>query len=1466
MKRFKGGLRRLSAAVAKPENGAFAEAVKRKYASLHSLAQSSRPALVFRAVPTSSKRARAAQTPLERKRAHSAPPSRQPIGAPMRSEVRTIFKERVVERHTVVVREVERIVREQRTVREQAIQSPYAPAQPGSDVGRRAPDRETMDAARAGERGVSRQQEVGGGERKPQNNNGRESERQKQQARRPDTDIRGRGQQDRRPHARDKAAPRQHNRPSALDRREGEQTGERDGQSVVTPQERTDEESVVQNGFDSNESPPQSERFINIDPHLDVEWTERRHGNEQPVQKVNGYRRVDGLHADAKPNLPNATQHRGRGSAKAAADTGRWRARVLQRNTASGSSLSSKRLRKPTPIKSGIALSAPAVRQLLNRLVAGPAGMGLSAVRQLTLSSAGFVHARVRRQRRDAVPAQERTADMRPSAHTADAGRTSPPMDTEQRRGVQPTPSNVHRAPGSAPVAGQDRRDDSIPALPSERDPRGTAPPDVRQNDVPRPDVNPVGPAEAKTGAGSNASTGGVVQRVEADRNAENVYDAASSAQPVDFKGSTRLQRTADKKLFERRAPDGSEFGPTSSDLGNDISASNTELALDSESHRDAGLEEQAILWPYRLSLFARAAGREALNRETLNQETEHGLGVLVHNIARRALVPGASSTRLNRTYGSRWQPVGAEAPDLRSDEPTARAAKIYDENERTQGLRKALTDLPEPSANTVNERAVIDENARNRTASSRLSGSIYARRHQSPMTYELQDELQASNAQSPKGSSQSPRSLRRLPSEAADRSKVAAVTMLPSGSRILFKAAGIRSLDTAVLNESGQKSLAAALVFKRHARLGLPAEGQAIDIRRVDRQDRIQASNLPQKANGRTHAGRNASGNESRLQTELGSAAQASQLKGSASLQADAPRLVFKLGAVRSLSSDRADGSPTEAGRFRATGTPSAKARLRSQAANGTGRSEGGNTPFKALIPDVRLPYRGSALQSGVRHVKAGFEQHQSMTITTSRDVAKRHRLRTAGAAKVIEAGKTDRSAGERRPSPSIQRHKLSDSDRVASGVRPAVLHRNIPDASFVDVSATRLTLRDRKRPVDVQSAAFAAQVEPPSQNVAVQLSGEAVNLSSELASRTSVAWTAHPRSPGDGEVGFAHVNERVVLARQSDSRQKGHAVEAAAAFSADSRPAQRAARLLIAHDETKSRQARREEPGRQGSGAGRLQAATIEHRTRNFRKASSSQAAQRIARNSAMPSVSTARTPLATRSPLAQPDRGHSIERSAQSAQRIAQKAPSRQSTSQASSTELAALRPLTSTGTLKADGSRAPIDARLSVGARSPSVAARSLVTAHSPVASGERAGSSSAAIAQATRAASVNAAPADSAPAAVLQLRGEQRAGAPNAQSAPSPAAELRLRRAQQAGASEAQPSPVAELELRRTPKASAPAQPPQTQPAAQEPPRLSAEQLQQAVREMPELDPERLADTVYTALMRRMKFEQRLSGY
>ncbi|MDG0789519.1 hypothetical protein OMP38_00600 [Cohnella ginsengisoli] len=301
----------------------------------------------------------------------------------------------------------------------------------------------------------------------------------------------------------------------------------------------------------------------------------------------------------------------------------------------------------------------------------------------------------------------------------------------------------------------------------------------------------------------------------------------------------------------------------------------------------------------------------------------------------------------------------------------------------------------------------------------------------------------------------------------------------------------------------------------------------------------------------------------------------------------------------------------------------------------------------------------------------------------------------------------------------------------------------------------------------------------------------------------------------------------------------------DSAASPATDVRSSLGAASPRIVHDETKSYPIQREQSGRQTTRAGMLHTAAIAYRTKKDTKsassspsassslsASSSPAARLLMRDRSMPNVSGARMPLAVRSSIAQPVRSIRTEQN-HTLQRTVQTSPHSQSVS----------------------GRQREI-ARMPASARSlgmPALAA-----------------SADAASAQMHRTAprDVSLPEPALAAAAARQLTSEQQASPPSAQPRPAPAAELRLRRAQQAGAPEAQPqpAPAADLELRRAPKASAPAQQQPTQPAAQEPPRLSTEQLQQAVREMPELDPERLADTVYTALMRRMKFEQRLSGY
>lgn len=76
-----------------------------------------------------------------------------------------------------------------------------------------------------------------------------------------------------------------------------------------------------------------------------------------------------------------------------------------------------------------------------------------------------------------------------------------------------------------------------------------------------------------------------------------------------------------------------------------------------------------------------------------------------------------------------------------------------------------------------------------------------------------------------------------------------------------------------------------------------------------------------------------------------------------------------------------------------------------------------------------------------------------------------------------------------------------------------------------------------------------------------------------------------------------------------------------------------------------------------------------------------------------------------------------------------------------------------------------------------------------------------------------------------------------------------------------------PAPAA-MELRRN-AALPTSAPPEPAPAAvvvEAPPQIDAKLLQKAIESLPQLNPDQLADKVYSALMKKMKFEQRLRGY
>ena len=92
--------------------------------------------------------------------------------------------------------------------------------------------------------------------------------------------------------------------------------------------------------------------------------------------------------------------------------------------------------------------------------------------------------------------------------------------------------------------------------------------------------------------------------------------------------------------------------------------------------------------------------------------------------------------------------------------------------------------------------------------------------------------------------------------------------------------------------------------------------------------------------------------------------------------------------------------------------------------------------------------------------------------------------------------------------------------------------------------------------------------------------------------------------------------------------------------------------------------------------------------------------------------------------------------------------------------------------------------------------------------------------------------------------------------------------IRPSEARQTSAKSNLASAPAAMELRRNAAqpVNAPAEPTPAAVTVEAPPHIDAKQLQKAIEAMPQLNPDQLAERVYTALMKKMKFERRLRGY
>ncbi|MDG0789520.1 hypothetical protein OMP38_00605 [Cohnella ginsengisoli] len=435
---------------------------------------------------------------------------------------------------------------------------PYTPAQPRPDAGRLAPATDLRahgrqangmeasvprhgDQARPSE---AEPREQGKRKRLPVDG-GREREMQK---RRPNSDIREQGHQWKRPNAKSDE-PRRQNRLAAPDSRDRERK-----ERVKDLQDHAEWDEALL---------PQSERTLQDDPLIAAENGVR----EQKSQAVDGSR-IGERHADKNTELSKSPLHRdgdaasnssaserdspipgvphrgSLGTLKAAADARRLRARFLQRSSAKNFGLPNADRRKPVPVKGSIALSAPAVRQLLARLAAGPAGLDFSVVRQMTLSTPGFVHAQVRRQPRGANPSQDRTSAVPSRASTGQPGKPAS-IETGQRRDVQPAPSDDRQSTGFLQARGQSRRSESAPVHHHEPERQETADqPYVGQSDLHRSFAKKNGSIEENAREASKA--GDVGNRAEADRDSNS-----------DFAAGDRRVKSAGGRAVERHVETG---------------------------------------------------------------------------------------------------------------------------------------------------------------------------------------------------------------------------------------------------------------------------------------------------------------------------------------------------------------------------------------------------------------------------------------------------------------------------------------------------------------------------------------------------------------------------------------------------------------------------------------------------------------------------------------------------------------------------------------------------------------------------------------------------------------------------------------------------------------------------------------------------------------------------------------------
>ncbi|CAI6081398.1 hypothetical protein COHCIP112018_03296 [Cohnella sp. JJ-181] len=1510
MKRTIRGISRAAAGLVEPRTmyASFAEGIKRKYASLRGQTRSARPALVFRAVPASGKRRQESQSPREQIRLGTAPAIRQ--AAPPRGpiETRTIVKERVVERHTVVVKEIERIIREQRIVREQAVSVPYQASQrPGADPqpmtrvrsdGAEADRRLSQDGSRVqdqGGRGGAGTDRLGvqPGKKNAVEQRPRDRDSREQGAGNgPAAGINSRKRQ--------AVARGEDHVPASLPGRQSESGRVRANGRLRMDDNRPNGEkdkASLDSAEVLNRAAPDSILNVPEDLGFTVD-SDFKPAREAPELSQNDSLKLSGTGL-AKEGTTGAARLEGAGGSSEVLRRDRKddpavegaNKRYSLRKPLVGQGFDARQVVQGKPQKRKrpgvMAVSVPAVRQLMARLAGTGHQAGHLNKRTLTISSPRFVHAVGRRQRRvepgepgSSAGLPQRAASPTRQQHSEAAGALPKPETPEAQ---------------SAPV--RNRRDMSIPDPTIRKGwdaqvPGGTDPYTEANSGEIRPESvsgGGVGGIEGSDGQGGYR-TGGMDRSIEREGEYPDYSGTDASL------GKQRLAPPEANRSHRRYDPKGASIPPgqhhSDAAIGNrtggETAAAGTEgsghaHSIDAPSSeqlqgllREGSLDETGMKhryasvtetdppatgegsaessaesgpdasrkpfnaemkpWIQRFTLAARAVGGSQVTP----------IAILVHGGVRRPAKIGTSALQLSRDYGLRWQlglerpdhPTDPSSPELRLDAPMARQTGLpaMSATQRNDGDGQDASQVPGLFGKKAN---------RKKTNENSLHKQVDSFRSERASTFGMDVTTSSPDSQANVLSTKPQAGLGGRMGEtrrAAGQSNVRysgnqEIGRNGSSPKLIFRRGslpgwtnGTRKVAIGARDERAARKSEERLDLGRAPGESSPAAGAAFDVPRL--QFKL---GRPRSVTGETQA--KAEGAAKRVESVPSLATPRRALSG--------PRFVLNRGAEKAFPYGQRIAESRMILASRHTTLKSQGSLLKGQQPGTRHDARDDRSSSLASWGEQKLPAAHGAERG------RGFSRARLSAVRGSAAMANKLRSPLRGNTDSREGSAFDRAAGQvyLRGTGSSKRRTMASSDgepfkdsvppvdaaRIrGTPVQPVGIASPSERSSWPRLAARQPTeirpmpngidggLINRTKHSADSSADDRVRVIPGKSLSALTSVGRAASAIG--FPRSLAAQPLHLRSRRAADA-------RPVDYAQSGSHPAGRAFRASARLTAS--PASRDSEYGQEHSRF-----------RFGPGGG---VTTAAHRP------------MRLTENAAAVDGSGTETRNALR---LRRIGGQDMAGSATSAEsmpsgdvrpgglNLVDRSPA-----------ASAVRP----GVLKRGDGHPTASAMPSIAFRrglTPTAAGHALRRGATPVSP------AAPAIGMSHRIGAASAASAEPAPAALVTA-----AAAPGAASAPSAAgyAAAHLRYAERPrGAAPAPPgqpaapAPSAEMELRRQSRPAAPA------PAAESPApvqsQLSAEQLQQAVRAMPELDPERLADTVYTALMRRMKFEQRLSGY